>query len=129
MNWKYCLLSMSVLFFLSCVKEEGEGGLAKIRGKVFAYNLSSDGSIADSAYVGEQKMYISYGDHSFVDDEVRTSFDGSYQFNNLNKGNYTIFTYSYCDKCPLNQKAIKMNVLISEKKQTLELSDFKIFLD
>ena len=120
---------MSILLILSCAKQEGEGGLAKIKGKVFAFNLNSDGHIADSAYVGEQKIYISYGDHTFVDDEVRTSYDGSYQFDNLNKGNYRIFTYSYCNQCPLNQEVIKVDVEISSKKQTLELPDLKIFLD
>ncbi|HRI01578.1 MAG TPA: hypothetical protein PK006_11040 [Saprospiraceae bacterium] len=126
---------MSKLFYLfllflwisSCSKEAGDGGFAKIQGKVFAYNLNKTKVIADSGYIGDQRVFISYGDHTVIDDETRTSYTGEFQFKNLNQGDYTIFTFSYCDACPLNEKAIMVKTTIKSKKELVQLSDLKIF--
>lgn len=90
--------------------------------------MNSTGGIADSSYIGDERIFISYGDHTIIDDEARTSYDGSYRFNNLNKGDYTVFIFSYCGKCPLNQEVI-LKVTITEKKQDVKLDDFKIFIN
>lgn len=127
---KYISIIIVLLCILSaCSKNEGEGGSASIQGRVFAFNLNSVGNIADSAYIGDERIFISYGDHTIIDDETRTSYDGSYRFNNLIKGNYTIFIFSYCGKCPLNQLVLKKNVSITERKQKITLEDFKIFIN
>ncbi len=110
----------------SCAKEEGEGGLAKIHGKVYAYNLNKLQQVADSGYIGAHKVYISYGDHITVDDEVVTSYDGSYAFRELYKGDYAVFTYSYCDGCALNQEVFIQKVKISSVRESVELKDFKV---
>ena len=58
-----------LLTFFACSKEAGSGGFAEISGRVYAYNLNSTGGIADSSYIGDERIFISYGDHTIIDDE------------------------------------------------------------
>jgi len=66
---------------MSCKHEEGKGGLATIKGKVYAKDYNSNGVLVDEGYLGSVKVYISkHGDPNYFDD-YDTSYDGSYQFN------------------------------------------------
>lgn len=128
MKKKYWLLlvATSTLAFFSCSKEEGYGGLAKINGKVYGYDVTSSGSIRAEGYVGEAKVYISkHGDPYYFDD-VNTSYDGSFQFRFLNEGSYDLWVYSDCDTCTWKQKYEIKAVTVSSKKQTVLLPDFEI---
>lgn len=112
---------------ISCSKEPGEGGTSSIKGKIFGYDINTSGVITDSAYVQDARVYITYGDGTTVDDDVRTSYSGDYIFRGLRKGNYTIFVYSQCNSCPFNQEVIKQIIEITENKQEVMAPDLKIF--
>lgn len=97
-----CLAAATVLIGLmtsACEKEEGEGGRSSISGRVLEqdmFNLVSD-SVKYEYPVGDERVYIIYGDESEVfDDDMRTDFNGRYRFRYLRKGTYTIFTYTEC---------------------------------
>lgn len=48
-----------------------------------------DGPFAD------EDVYIIYGDEDDIyDDNIKTNFDGTFEFNNLRKGKYKVFAYS-----------------------------------
>lgn len=115
------------LFFSSCSKEEGQGGLATIKGKVFGQDINADGDLKESGFVGDKRVFISYGGGTFVDDEVRTSHTGEFRFENLIKGRYAVFVYSQCNKCPFNQEVKIQEVEITDKKQTIILPEFLIY--
>lgn len=113
--------------FFSCKKDEGKGGLATIQGKVYAYEYDKYFiSKIDSGYLADERVYISYGNHTAVDDDVRSSYDGSFKFDYLQKGNYTVFCYSRCDTCPLGTEVTKSVVTITSTKQVLNMPDFLI---
>ena len=39
-------------------------------------------------------MYLIYGsENTFYDDDIKTSFDGSFEFRYLQKGDYQVFSY------------------------------------
>jgi hypothetical protein len=117
----YLLIFTTV--FLSCKKDEGKGGSASIEGRVFAYDVNSEGVRQDSGYIMDQKVYITYGDGNFVDDEVRTSGDGSYIFRGLQKGTYTIRVFGYCPSCPLDQYEDKVVTTIDKAGDNVIIRD------
>jgi hypothetical protein len=112
---------------ISCSKEAGEGGTSSIQGKIFGYDVNTSGIVTDSAYVQDARVYISYGDGTTVDDDVRTSYTGDYVFRGLRKGKYTIFVYSQCNSCPFNQEVVTQTVEITDNKQEVTAPDIKIF--
>lgn len=115
------LLLLILLLGPSCKKEEGEGGLANIRGVVLRQDINNNtGQPQGDPYpYQETRVYIVYGDHDVYDDDVRTGPDGQYGFSWLRKGNYTIYTYSECDNCPGGQEVVERAVTIGDKKETV----------
>ena len=64
-------------------------------------NINILGNIVDSYYAQDQEVFIIYGQQNNThDDDVNTSYDGTFEFKYLNKGNYEIFVYSDCIDCP-----------------------------
>lgn len=116
-----------VVCLTSCAKDAGEGGTSSIQGKIFGYDVNTAEIVTDSAYVQDARVYITYGDGTTVDNDVRTSYTGDYIFRGLRKGIYTIFVYSQCNGCPFNQEVVKQTVEITENKQEVIVPDLKIF--
>ena len=111
----------------SCAKEAGEGGNSTIHGYVYGYDINSSGIVTDSGDAAGQKVYISYGDNTTIDDDVETSYTGEYEFRGLRKGTYTIFAYSQCDTCIFNQKVQTIKVEITDNKQEVIAPDLVIY--
>jgi hypothetical protein len=109
--------------FSSCKKEPGTGGLATIRGKVKGYDVNILGDKVDSAYVPDVRVFISYGNHTWVDDDTRTSHTGEFAFEWLQKGNYTIWVVHNCDNCPYINKADTLKVTIHKRRETVITRD------
>ena len=87
---------LSTVALLSCVKTEGVGGGGHIKGTVFAKKYNGLGTLISSYNRVDERVYIIYGDDEFqaIDDDTRTSYDGSFEFKYLKKGTYKLFTYS-----------------------------------
>jgi len=111
----------------SCKKDAGQGGLASISGKVYGYDINSSGIVTDSGYVGDVKVYISYDNDQYADDDVNTSYTGNFSFQGLQKGKYTIYTYSKCDSCNFNQTPVVQEFEITSTRQDAALPDFVIY--
>ncbi len=107
----------------SCAKSEGTGGLASIKGKVYAYDVNDFGNKLDSGYYGGVRVYISYGENTGVDDDVRTDYNGNYQFDWLRPGNYKVWVLSDCDTCNLLQTKDLVNVEIKKRRESVEVRD------
>lgn len=120
------LLSTLLLTFSACEKEEGEGGKALITGRVKTLEYSDAGNVVGEYYKSEQRVYIIYGDGTAVDDDTRSSYDGSYRFEYLRKGNYTLYAISDCDTCLSGERAVFQSVTISERDQVFEVPDLVI---
>ena len=115
------------LSLTSCSKEPGEGGSSSISGKVFGYDINTAGVITDSAYAGDYRVFISYGDEGTADNDIRTSYTGDYSFKGLQKGKYCVYVFSQCDTCVFNQNYLTQVVEITKNNQEIALPDFKIF--
>ena len=69
---------------------EGPGGSVTIKGVVIERNHVGTSIFEYPA--ADQDVYIIYGsENSFYDDDISTSYDGSFEFRYLQKGDYQIF--------------------------------------
>lgn len=131
-------LKFTVFIFLgfllplaSCRKEEGVGGRATIKGKLLAGNFhDSNVGVSECDFSADERVYIIYGeDDKFPDEDIRTGFDGSFEFRFLRKGKYKIYAYSLDTSLKSSQSMIPLikEVEIKDTKETVEISDFIIY--
>jgi hypothetical protein len=122
-------IMLASLSILGCTKGAGPGGRATIKGKVWATNLTNSLiTESDSAYQGNVQVFISYGDNPSVGDDVRTGYDGTYQFDYLRPGNYKLWTYSKIrfSENRLDSAAVK-EITITGNKEVKVVEDFRIY--
>ncbi len=109
----------------SCKKVEGPGGAATIKGHILKEKM-----IAGQAYfhdAADEDVYLIYGNEdSFYDDDIKTSYDGTFEFNYLEEGNYQFFVYSDCPTCLSGDTIIKQDIVIGEKKEVVDLGTITI---
>ena len=106
-------------------------GAAVIRGvvKEIAYDKDSRWpnlvvDYIDFAY--EHEVYLTYGNHSYYDDRIRTQHDGSFEFDRLIPGKYLIFLYSDDVTRETDRVVIKREVTITEMDQVVDLGEITI---
>ncbi len=119
----------SLLFGMltGCTKPEGEGGSSVIYGKVYAYNYNGSGVLQDEYYLADEDVFIIYGDEdNYYDDSYKTSFDGSFRFQYLRAGTYTVFVYSDCVSCPSGVEELSQTVEITGNNEDVILQDFEV---
>ena len=116
------LICFSCLLLFSCAKEPGIGGRGVIKGKLFIRDFV-DGDLEAEYYAPEERVYIIYGDDEVYNDMMRTHFDGSYRFEYLRTGTYTIFAYSDCASCPSGTEARMISTEITSPNEVIELDD------
>jgi hypothetical protein len=91
------IATFSLFIMVACEKQEGEGGTSTIRGKVITREYNGDFTKLRAIYPAAKKdVYIIYGNDSteVYGDNMETNWDGSYEFNFLQEGDYIIFAYS-----------------------------------
>lgn len=139
------LISITVLLFSSCKKEEGEGGKYSIKGKVIAKYYAEWNKVPLAKYTGtapasDQKVFIVYGDNVGYGDRTFSSYDGAFEFKYLQKGNYKIYLFSKDTtlQAPNYEYPIVINVelngnkdlgeifIVSEDDKDLEIGPYKI---
>jgi hypothetical protein len=104
----------------------GDGGTSTITGKIFVEHYNASGILYEQYYGPDEKVYIIYGDNIAYDDEVQTSYDGTYKFEYLRKGDYTIYAYSDCLNCPGSREAKIVEVSIADNNQVITIDDITI---
>lgn len=120
-------LGLVLLLLTSCKKEAGLGGLAKIRGKLFATDITTSGIAKDSGYLGNERIFISVSGNPVYFTDTRSSYDGSFEFKYLREGTYDVWAYSDCDTCVWKQQKVLISgINISEKKQIFTIPDLRI---
>ncbi len=118
---------LTLLALTSCTKTEGTGGAATVKGTVIVEEYNTFGTLLDTYPAQDQKVFIIYGsEDNLVDDDVSTSYDGSFEFKYLRTGSYTAFVYSDCRTCASGDSAVKVSFEIDAKKDELDLSDIII---
>lgn len=130
------ILILFIAFLISsCEKQAGEGGTSSIQGSVYKlstyFNVLTQQIDTISYQLDSKKdVYIIYSDdeNDFYDDNVETNWNGQYRFDNLRKGDYTLFVYA--DSSDLLNISydypIFKHIKIDANNSTFTLSDFVI---
>lgn len=116
--------------FLGCKKVEGPGGSSSIEGKIYAKVRDGFGNVVKEYYLEKEDVYIIYGgDGTYFDDDIETSYDGSFRFDYLEVGTYQIFVYEKClpNECESGKRVVLKTVEITEKKSTVDLGTIEIY--
>ena len=123
----FALLTMITLTIFSCKKIEGPGGSSSITGIIHAEVYDAAGNLLYDYNVAKEDVFIIYGDEeSTFDDKTKTSFDGSFKFDYLEKGNYQVFVYEKDNNVPGGKVVKLIDVEITKKKSTVELGTITI---
>jgi hypothetical protein len=82
--------------FVSCEKQEGIGGTSSITGKVVVrqYNFNFTILTEPPYYATDEDVFIVYGDDVVYGDKTSSNYNGTYRFEYLHEGTYTIYAYS-----------------------------------
>ncbi|MCP4311313.1 MAG: hypothetical protein GY790_08630 [Bacteroidetes bacterium] len=72
-------------------------------------------------FAHEHEVYLTYGDHSFYDERVRTQDDGYFEFKNLIPGEYRIFLYSEDVTKVTEHVVLEFEESITEFEQEVDL--------
>ena len=79
------------------------------------------------------EVYIVYGEHLSPDDKVMSDYEGNFEFRNLRKGKYTVYTYSRdtLGQNPPASDPMKMVVLkeveLTDNEDHAVISDLTIY--
>jgi len=123
----FLLLTFVSLSIISCKKIEGPGGSSTIKGIIHAEVYDAAGNLLYDYNVAKEDVFIIYGDdESTFDDKTKTSFDGSFKFEFLEKGNYQVFVYEKANTVPGGKVVKIIDVEISEKKSSVDLGTITI---
>jgi hypothetical protein len=128
------LINISLAFLLSigivsCEKVEGQGGQAAITGKVIVQKRERIQNSVIAEYDAlDERVYIIYGDDEtpIADDDVRTTYNGMYKFDYLHPGNYRVYVYSECQKCPQEIEPIIREIKIGKNQNNVEVEPIYI---
>lgn len=94
-NLQFILVLLVFTAFSACEKSEGLGGTSSIRGNVFNTDYRPNFTSEVSGYdMPDEDVYIVYGSDDTYSDKVSTNYDGTFCFDYLREGNYTVFVYS-----------------------------------
>jgi hypothetical protein len=127
---KYLVLITFIFIVTACKKDPGKGGRATIKGQVTVIDYDDTFTIAKDTFPAQgENVYIIYGDYNVVGDNTKTSFDGTFEFPYLRKGNYRIFVVSKDSSAKISNKTIEVlrEANITEKKQVVNLDQIIIF--
>ncbi len=123
----FILLIGFTFFFSSCDKTPGYGGNCGITGIVKVRKFNSDYSVLrEETVLANADVYIVFQDGQGYGDKVKTSYDGSFNFNHLVPGDYKLFVYSN-DTTMLSsaQIPITLAVKITKNKQLVNAGILK----
>jgi hypothetical protein len=102
-------------------------GTATIKGTLqTTYYVKNTNLIEEISPSQNEDVFIIYNNHSYIEDRVRTSYDGSFAFTNLIKGKYKVYALSD-SLSGLNQKVpVYKEINITEDNQLVTLGTLNI---
>jgi hypothetical protein len=121
------IILLTILLFSSCKKNEGKGGSSAITGVLTTNVYNNSDSLIGKYPKANEDLFIIYGEgNTFYNDKISTSYDGSFKFDYLEKGKYTIYYYEDCATCPEEEQVVLIPAEISKNKSTLELGELNV---
>ena len=105
-----------------------EKGQATITGKVFV-KKTKNGKVVAEYYGMDERVYLVFGDEINYQDQVKTNYNGEFQFKGLNIGTYTLYCYSkdIDNQSPSGEVVVKMTVTIKKATDKKVIPDLEIY--
>lgn len=125
----YISIALVVFSFASCEINEGPGGTSEIYGRIWVRDYNSNFTILNGQYWAEEEdVYLMYGNDTIYSDRFKTNYDGSYWFQYLHEGDYTIYVYSKDStfQSESGRYPIKHTVHIGSKDESVEVPTITI---
>ncbi len=91
-----------------------DDGRAIVTGRVYEVFYNKE----DTVMATEKEVYLTYGDHLFYDERIRTQEDGSFYFQNLIPGEYKIVVYGEDVQGSNQQVASARTLTITDNAET-----------
>lgn len=89
---------------------------------------TTEGTTFIEGPIVDNRVYLIYGDDAFYSEDTRSDAEGNYQFRNLNRGDYTVFTYSIDTLNPDDEPvAVMQSVIIKERKEIVQAPGIFIY--
>ena len=127
----FFLFSLSSLLFLGlgCTKVEGPGGAATIKGVIHIEEYDGANNLINEYDAQKSDVFIIYGndpENTYFNDDIETSYDGTFEFTFLEKGNYRVFVYEDCNDdqaptCYSGKVVTTLNIEITDKKEVVQM--------
>lgn len=127
--FKYVAALFILCAVTSCSQDEGFGGTSSVTGKVFVYNYNAElTDLIDTHYGMDEDVFIVFGDDVVYGEKTSTHYNGLYRFENLRKGQYTVYSYSEdtSGTYPGGTYPVLMSFEITENGQEIILDDIII---
>jgi len=121
--WPAFVLTIAIVLS-GCEKEAGKGGTSSITGKVLVRQYNANFTIlVEQYYATDEDVFIIYGIDDAYSDKTSTNFDGTFRFDYLREGEYTVFAYSEDSANYPTQHEIPVmqTVRITGKNQKIDL--------
>ena len=126
----FSLSVVSIILFFSlgsCKKIEGPGGSSSIIGVIHAEIYDGAGNLLTEYDIEKEDVFIIYGSESTTfDDDVETSYDGSFKFDFLEEGSYQVFVYEKDPNIPSGKVVKILSTEITEKESIIDLGTIVI---
>lgn len=114
----------------ACEKQPGKGGSATIKGLIMVQEYNGDFTIKTGEPYPAQdvEVYLVYGDDEIYGDKFQTGFNGRFEFNYLQTGQYMVYVLSKSDENLVTKERVpvKKQVTITEKKQVIDVGTIEI---
>lgn len=128
---KSVIITVLVFNITSCQKPAGPGGKATVKGRVYAKDYDNTQQyLLSQGYSAGETVNICYGNNTAIGNDLKTSYDGSFQFLYLTKGRYKIFVNSLDISINIKGNNTKIPIIkefeITETSQTIDLGDIII---
>lgn len=123
----FLLIIFSLLTLQACKKQEGYGGNCAIKGvlKLRSYNADFS-SLKSETTLADEYVYIVFEDGKGYGDRVKTSYDGSFSFTHLQRGNYKLYVYSKDTTLMTTDDVVYLtDVKISKNREIVDAGELK----
>lgn len=119
----------ALLFLTTCTKDPGPGGNSVIKGKIKIVEYNEDFSeVRGTYYAQDEDVFVIFGDEDIYGDDFKTSPDGSFSFEFLRPGKYTLYVYSEDSSgtSVTGEIPVYQEVEISENKEVVDVGEIVI---